>query len=82
MVEAMRGHFDRIYSIELSEALCWNAQKRFKDYNNIEIICGDSITELEKVIQHLDQPSLFWLDGHYSAGVTAKGVKNTPVMKN
>jgi hypothetical protein len=29
----------------------------------------------------IDQPALFWLDGHYSAGVTAKGEKDTPIYE-
>ena len=29
----------------------------------------------------LDEPCLFWLDGHYSAGGTAKGSKETPILE-
>jgi len=29
----------------------------------------------------LQQPALFWLDGHYSGEVTAKGDKNTPIYE-
>ena len=29
----------------------------------------------------LKQPCLFWLDAHYSAGVTAKGAIDTPIEK-
>ena len=28
----------------------------------------------------LDRPALFWLDGHYSAGITARGDRDTPVL--
>ena len=27
------------------------------------------------------EPCLFWLDGHYSAGITAKGEKETPIWE-
>jgi hypothetical protein len=29
----------------------------------------------------IHQPALFWLDGHYSAGNTAKGDKETPIYE-
>ena len=77
----MKGHFDQIYSIELSPELYETAQKRFKRSKNIRLICGDSAVELGNIMERLDKPTLFWLDGHYSAGVTAKGAKNTPIFE-
>jgi hypothetical protein len=32
-------------------------------------------------MKKLDQPALFWLDGHYSSGETAKGDKDTPIYE-
>lgn len=81
MVEAMKEVFDRLYSIELSKELYQKAKERFKGYEHIEIICGDSGIELGRVMSKLDQPTLFWLDGHYSAGETAKGDEETPICE-
>lgn len=81
MVEAMKSNFDKIYSIELSDELHQKAKTRFKGNNTIELIQGDSGVELKKLINKLDQPALFWLDGHYSAGVTARGDKDTPIYE-
>jgi hypothetical protein len=81
MVEAMKNDFNRIYSIELSNELYENAKRRFAGDDRIMIIHGDSGIELGKLITDLDQPALFWLDGHYSAGVTAKGDKDTPIFE-
>jgi hypothetical protein len=36
---------------------------------------------LVDVLKTLDQPGLFWLDGHYSSGPTAKGELDTPIRK-
>ena len=36
---------------------------------------------LGSVLDRLDRPALFWLDGHFSGGITAKGEKETPVME-
>lgn len=46
MVEAMKADFDRIYSIELSKDLHEKAAKKFADVKNVELIHGDSGTEL------------------------------------
>ena len=81
MVEAMKNYFYRIYSIELSEQLFDDVKKRFKSAKHIELIHGDSGKELKNVIKKINKPALFWLDGHYSAGVTARGEKDTPIYE-
>ena len=79
MLEAMKGSFDRLYSIELSTALHRQARQRFRRDRQIELIQGDSGAELGKLMPKIRQPSLFWLDGHYSGGETAKGTRDTPI---
>ncbi len=81
MVEAMRHRFDRIWSIEVSSELYEAARARFRGAKHIELIHGDSGQELQRVLAKVDQPALFWLDGHYSAGDTSKGVKETPILE-
>ena len=81
MVEAQRNHFEKIYSVELSKKLFQRATKRFKVYSHINILNGDSGVVLNKLIQEIDKPALFWLDGHYSEGITAKGAKECPVLE-
>jgi len=81
MVEAMRADFDLIYSIELSKDLYEKAMIRFKGVNNIEIIQGDSGIELPILMNKINQPALFWLDGHYSGGITARGNMDTPIFE-
>lgn len=81
MVEAMKKIFDYIYSIELSKELYERAKERFKGISHIMLIHGDSAKELKKIINEIDCPAIFWLDGHYSGGVTAKGEKDTPIYE-
>ena len=81
MVEAMRPDFDRIYSIELSERLHEIAKQRFSGVASVTLIKGDSGLELGKLLETLPCPALFWLDGHYSAGETAQGFKDTPIFE-
>jgi len=81
MVAAMRAHFSRIYSIELDGALCADAQKRFARQPHITILQGDSGVVLGRLLPEITESCLFWLDGHYSEGVTAKGEHNTPIRQ-
>ena len=70
--------FKRIYSIELSEDLFNMAKKRFRNNSHIKIIQGDSGDVLKNVLIEITEPGIFWLDGHYSAGITVKGKKGMP----
>ena len=79
MVEAQNKNFKKIFSIELSEKLFARAKKRFKKFDHITILHGDSGTVLNKLVPGIGQPALFWLDGHYSGGMTALGSKECPV---
>lgn len=81
MVEAQRSNFEKIYSIELAGRLWQLATKRFSKYNNIRIVQGDSGKVLGQIVAELDGPAIFWLDGHYSAGITAKGDKDCPIYE-
>jgi hypothetical protein len=81
MIEAMKHHFDEIYSIELSEELFQRAKKRFASEEHIELIHGDSGKELKRVLERINQPALFWLDGHFSGDNTARGEKDTPILE-
>jgi hypothetical protein len=81
MVNAVKNRFDQIYSIELGLELYENTKRRFADKKNITIIHGDSGEVLDEVLGHVNQPCLFWLDSHYSGGITAKGEVETPIRR-
>ncbi len=81
MVYAQRNYFEKLISIELSEELYDIARKRLKDIKNINLIRGDSAQILVDLIKEIDQPAIFWLDGHYSGFETAKGDLETPVSR-
>lgn len=81
MVDAIRDTFDKIYSIELDTTLYEQAKKKFSKYHNISIFHGDSSKVLPVILADINEPCLFWLDGHYSGGITAKGDFNTPIMQ-
>lgn len=80
-IYALYNDFDEIYSVELSEHYFNKAKKRFSSYPKIKLVFGDSGEQLFRLVPQLQQPALFWLDGHYSAGLTAKGEKECPVYE-
>lgn len=81
MVHAMRPHFDRIVSIEVDEALATRARQRFAGDPKVTVLQGDSAKVIADVVRTLDGPALFWLDGHYSGGITGFGESHCPVMQ-
>ncbi|MCO5250023.1 MAG: hypothetical protein M9949_01210 [Candidatus Kapabacteria bacterium] len=81
MVEAMREEFTSIYSVELDMKLFKMAEKRFAKFPHITILQGDSGQVLYDLVPKLNAPTLFWLDGHYSQGITAKGDKDCPIYE-
>jgi len=81
MVNATKKIFKKIYSIELDNKLSEEAKNRFSRFANIEIIHGDSKDILPRILSNITEPCLFWLDAHYSGGITARGKKETPIME-
>ncbi len=81
MVRGVLRDFDDIYSVELDSVLFMHAQARFRRHPHVRIISGDSAEVLGRLVPQLASPALFWLDGHYSGGVTAHGSEETPVLQ-
>lgn len=80
MLYAQANVFKTLYSIELDHTLFSQAQNRFNNFSHIHIYEGDSSSLLPIIIKKLTRSSLFWLDGHYSGGLTAKGKKECPIF--
>lgn len=76
-----RHRFEQILSIELSEDLVKRARRRFRRTPHVEILEGDSEIVLGELVRKLELPALIWLDAHFSGGVTARGERETPVIR-
>jgi hypothetical protein len=81
MVSAMKDNFREIISIELGMSLFRRARRKFKRFGHIRILQGDSAQVLESLLPTLHERCLFWLDAHYSGGITAKGSQETPIVR-
>ncbi len=79
-LHAIRSHFDVLVSIELDPALHEAAARRFASDARIVCLRGDSGKVLPEVLDRIDAPALFWLDGHFSGPGTARGDRDTPIV--
>lgn len=80
MVKAVKNSFEKIYTIELDYKLYNHVKNKFKNLRYIKVLHGDSSKILPKILEDIKDPCLFWLDAHYSKGITAKGDKESPIM--
>lgn len=79
MANAASQWFDEVHTIELEPTLAEKARQRFRHDPSIHVYEGDSSKILPDVLARVDRPALFWLDAHYSRGITARGDIDTPV---
>jgi hypothetical protein len=78
--KVLSKHGSFVYSIEPEPTLYSNAAHYFKSYSNVEILKGLSEEVFPSLLPKLSGDINFWLDGHYSAGITYKGPKDTPIL--
>jgi hypothetical protein len=80
-VAEMSKHYSQIYTIELSEEYHRKAKVRFAENIGVSCLLGDSAYRLPDVLSEITEPAVFWLDGHYSAGETARSSKyDSPIQ--
>lgn len=74
--------FQRVITIELDHELATASKEYLADRPNIEVIEGDALKEVTKVLARpeIDRVVLF-LDGHYSGGETALGDLAEPAVE-
>jgi hypothetical protein len=71
----------QVVSVEIDKRLATLARERFGN-SNVEILEGDSAELMSSIVSRFkNQVCLYWLDGHYSSGVTGGEVKPVPVQR-
>jgi hypothetical protein len=73
-------HADRLITVEVDPTLHRRAQERFAREPKVEVVAGDALVEIPRIVGELDTPPLVWLDGHYSGGSTGRGVEVEPAL--
>ena len=77
---AMEPYFKEIHTIEIKEDIFNNTKSKYNG-NKINFYLGDSSKLLQNICINVQQPSIFFLDGHWSAGDTGKGNKDCPLYE-
>jgi hypothetical protein len=74
----------RVITIEPSESLYRDAVDRFRNNERVNVRHGISELELPRILDELSDGELkslsFWLDGHYSKGITFQGPQDCPLL--
>jgi hypothetical protein len=65
-VEGARGHFSRVYSVEIVPENHRLAVERFAGDPTVNILFGSSPTVLRNLLPTITEKPLFYLDAHYS----------------
>jgi hypothetical protein len=73
--------FKKVHTVELSELLYNQVKDELLSKGNITPHLGDSRDVLPQILADINGNILFWLDGHYSAGVTAGKDDPCPLLK-
>lgn len=78
---AMKDIFDKVDTCELDKRLAARATERFKNEPNVKVWQGDSGVKIAEILRGIAPTTIcqFWLDGHFSGGVTSKADLNTPI---
>jgi hypothetical protein len=79
-VAAVKDMYSSVISIEVDEALYQKACQRFAGDKNVRIAHGDCARVMPEILATLQQPAVFWLDGHYSGGGGGKGGKERTTL--
>jgi hypothetical protein len=79
MLQACLSYFDKLVSIEIEPHFYRRAQRIFKRHPSVTLLHGDSAKLLPELLATIRCPCLFWLDAHYSGGLTGRASVETPI---
>jgi hypothetical protein len=71
----------KIFSLEPQISIFKFAKFRLRRKANVEILNGSSEELFEQILNKLDGPVNFWLDGHFSGDITFQGESISPIIK-
>jgi hypothetical protein len=80
----LAGHSSRVITIEPAPAIYALASQRLARFRNVKVINGASEDVFPRLLPQLSGAVSFWLDGHYSGGVTwatYQGSTSTPIKQ-
>lgn len=82
VIKAQELPFKRIISIEIMPLQVERMREKFKDDPRVEIILGDTLDELPKLISGINENVMFWLDAHFPGADIGMGRHDDPTIKD
>lgn len=76
----MEPLFDKLYTIEIKPEYLDDAKARYSG-EKIRFVLGDSSKVFKELLPEINEPAIFFLDGHWSAGESGKGEKDCPLIE-
>jgi len=71
----------KVYTIEPEPSLFEKARQRFSKNSKVVVVNDISENALSPILKSVEGNICFWLDGHYSGGVTYAGPNDTPLVE-
>jgi hypothetical protein len=78
---ALDAGFKTIYSIEIRPEYMNQTIERFKDFDNVYLVCDDSHLILDELLSKINEPITFWLDSHLCGGACSIAKYDSPLIK-
>ena len=82
--EVVAKFYPRVWTIELAEDYYTSAMARLGKYSHVKQLLGSSAARLQEVVDEINGPAVYYLDGHYSGPGTGQDndidTPDTPIM--
>lgn len=78
-MESLSPYFKKLYTIEVFEPNYKISKNNLSEYSNVEQFLGNSVTILPDLCNKIEEPTIFFLDGHWSSGHSSFEKEHVPL---
>jgi len=79
--DALDAGFEKVISIEITPVFYDECIERFKNDDRVEIILGDSVIKLPKIIENIKHKCVIMLDAHYMENLSTHNGSIVPLIE-